>query len=107
MAFHGSHSSSIIESVNPRRRLDKVKVFRALGDETRLAMVRTLRDAGGKMACSRLVQACQTTPTAASYHYKELEQAGLITRQRGGQSVTVVLNAEVLAREFAGLLRCL
>jgi ArsR family transcriptional regulator, lead/cadmium/zinc/bismuth-responsive transcriptional repressor len=88
-------------------RLDKVKLFRALGDETRLAMVRTLRDAGGEMPCSALVQACQTTRTAASYHYKELEQAGLITRRREGQSVTVILNAKVLAREVAGLLRWL
>lgn len=88
-------------------RLDKVKVFRALGDETRLAMIKKLRDAGGEMPCSSLVQACQTTRTAASYHYKELEQAGLITRRRDGQSVTVILNANVLAREFAGLLRWL
>jgi DNA-binding transcriptional ArsR family regulator len=87
--------------------LDKVKVFRALGDETRLTMVRMLRDAGGEMACSALVQACHTTRTAASYHYKELEQAGLISRRREGQAVTVVLNAKILVREFAGLLRCL
>ena len=93
--------------MNDPARLDKVKVFRALGDETRLAMVRKLRDAGGEMPCSALVQACQTTRTAASYHYKELEQAGLITRRRQGQSVTVILNAKVLAREFAGLLRWL
>ena len=102
-----SHNSTIIESVNATHGLDKVKVFRALGDETRLAMVRNLRDAGGEMPCSSLVQACRTTRTAASYHYKELEQAGLITRRREGQSVTVVLNVKVLAREFAALLRCL
>jgi DNA-binding transcriptional ArsR family regulator len=82
-------------------------VFRALGDETRLAMVRMLRDAGGQMPCSKLVQACHTTRTAASYHYKELEQAGLITRRRAGQSVTVVLNAKALASELSGLLRSL
>ena len=93
--------------MNDQGRLDKVKVFRALGDETRLAMVCKLRDAGGEMPCSALVQACQTTRTAASYHYKELEQAGLISRRREGQSVTVILNAKVLAREFAGLLRWL
>jgi len=87
--------------------LDKVRVFRALGDVTRLAMVRKLRDAGGEMPCSALVQACRTTRTAASYHYKELEQAGLITRRREGQSVTVALNAKILAREFAALLRSL
>jgi ArsR family transcriptional regulator, lead/cadmium/zinc/bismuth-responsive transcriptional repressor len=91
--------------VNLPSRLDKVKVFRALGDETRLAMIKKLRDAGGEMPCSALVHACQTTRTAASYHYKELEQAGLITRRREGQSVTVILNVKVLAREFAGLLR--
>jgi DNA-binding transcriptional ArsR family regulator len=85
--------------------LNRVKVFRALGDETRLSMVRLLRDAGGEMACAALVQACHTTRTAASYHYKELEGAGLITRRRDGQGVTVVLNAKALAREFAGLLR--
>lgn len=68
--------------MNAPHGLDKVKVFRALGDETRLAMVRNLRDAGGEMPCSSLVQACRTTRTAASYHYKELEQAGLITRRR-------------------------
>jgi ArsR family transcriptional regulator, lead/cadmium/zinc/bismuth-responsive transcriptional repressor len=91
--------------VNRQARLDQVKMFRALGDETRLAMVRKLRDAGGEMPCSALVQACHTTRTAASYHYKELEQAGLITRRREGQSVTVVLNTKILDREFAGLLR--
>jgi DNA-binding transcriptional ArsR family regulator len=100
-----AYNSNIIEFVNPR--MDKVKVFRALGDETRLAMVKKLRDAGGEMPCSALVHACETTPTAATYHYKELEQAGLITRRREGQSVTVVLNLKGLAREFAALLRCL
>jgi len=103
-----SHSSTILESVNIREQhLNRVKVFRALGDETRLSMVRLLRDAGGAMACATLVQACHTTRTAASYHYKELEGAGLIIRRRDGQGVTVVLNTKVLAREFAGLLRCL
>ena len=87
--------------------IDKVRVFRALGDETRLAMIRKLRDAGGEMPCSALVQACKTTRTAASYHYKELEQAGLITRRRDGQSVTVILNIKVIAGALETLLRTL
>jgi len=61
--------------VNATHGLDKVKVFRALGDETRLAMVRIF-GCGREMPCSSLVQACRTTRTAASYHYKELEQRG-------------------------------
>jgi len=96
-------NSTIVELV--KHRIDKVKVFRALGDETRLAMVRKLRDAGGEMPCSALVQACQTTPTAATYHYKELEQAGLINRRREGQSVTVVLNMKVSERDLLALLK--
>jgi DNA-binding transcriptional ArsR family regulator len=99
------YNSTIIELLS--HCMDKVKVFRALGDETRLAMVRKLRDAGGEMPCSALVQACGTTPTAATYHYKELEQAGLITRRREGQSVTVVLNLKALARDLSALIRCL
>lgn len=88
-------------------RLDKVKVFRALGDETRIRMVRLLRDAGGEMACSALVDACGISRPASSYHYKELEGAGIIRRRREGQCVTVTLNKGLLEQECPGLLHSL
>lgn len=85
------------------RRLDQVRVFRALGDATRLEIVRRLRDAGGTMACSDLVTDCAISRPSSSYHYKELEEAGVITRQKLGQHVRVVLNRELLDRELPGL----
>jgi uncharacterized protein (DUF302 family) len=36
-------------------------------------MMRNLPDAGSKMPCSALVQAYETSRTAVSYHYEELE----------------------------------
>jgi DNA-binding transcriptional ArsR family regulator len=86
------------------RRLDQVRVFRALGDPTRLEIVRRLRDAGGAMGCSELVSECAISRPVSSYHYKELEQAGVVTRQRLGQHVRVVLNRELLDREMPGLI---
>ncbi len=88
-------------------RLDKVKLFRALGDETRLAMVRRLYEAGGSMACSALVEACSVSRPVSSYHYKELEGAGIIRRKREGQCVAIALNSELLERECPGLLESL
>ncbi|HEX4212276.1 MAG TPA: helix-turn-helix domain-containing protein [Candidatus Dormibacteraeota bacterium] len=85
------------------RRLDRVRVFRALGDATRLEIVRRLRDAGGSMACSELVSDCAISRPSSSYHYKELEQAGVITREKLGQHVRVVLNRELLDLELPGL----
>src|SRR5260370_19879678 len=87
--------------------MNKVKVFRALGDETRPAMLRKLRHAGGEMPCSALVHACGTTPTAATYHYKELEQAGPITRRRGSPSGTAFLTLNGPARAIPARIRCL
>jgi DNA-binding transcriptional ArsR family regulator len=84
--------------------LDRVRVFRALGDATRLEIVRRLRDAGGAMACSALVSDCAISRPTSSYHYKELEQAGVIIREKRGQHVRVLLNRELLDRELPGLI---
>src|SRR5512138_2819645 len=76
---------------------EAAKLFRALADETRLAILRQLRDEGEVCACN--FQACGTLaqPTV-SHHLKVLREAGLVTAEKRGLWVHYPLNPAVLER---------
>lgn len=63
----------------------KVKLLKALGDETRLDIVRCLLD-GEKCACKVVPAAGKAQPTV-SRHLKTLEEAGVLESRRVGVNI--------------------
>ena len=72
------------ESTPGRRRLDHALVFAALGDETRLALVRKLTD-GEARSISQLTRGSNVTRQAITKHLRVLEAAGVVRGVREGR----------------------
>lgn len=72
-------------------------LFRALGDETRLAILRQLRDQGEVCACD-FVACCTKAQPTVSHHLKVLRDAGLVDADKRGLWVHYRLNAEKAER---------
>lgn len=67
-------------------------IFKALGDETRIGIVRMLL---GKSLCvCDIIEAFQLTQPAISHHLKILKQAGIITDSKEGKWVFYRINDE-------------
>jgi ArsR family transcriptional regulator len=70
-----------------------LRLFRALGDETRLRLIEQLR--GGEQCVCDLTDELETGQSRLSFHLKTLKDAGLVTDRREGRWVYYTLNAEV------------
>ena len=68
----------------PRRRFDPAVVFAALGDPTRLSLVRRLT-AGTPMSIARLTEGSAMTRQAVTKHLRVLESSGVVGKQRSGR----------------------
>ena len=69
------------------------RIFRALGDETRLMLIERLR--GGEQCVCNLTDELETGQSRLSFHLKTLKDAGLVTDRRQGRWVYYALNREV------------
>lgn len=80
---------------------DKVKFFKALGNETRLKIVRYLLD-NDCCACEfeSIVDRDQTT---VSRHLKVLVEAGILEKERDGRNVVYKIGDEDLKSTFREL----
>jgi DNA-binding transcriptional ArsR family regulator len=78
-----------------------VDVFFALGDETRLSVVRKL-GAGVAFSATALTDGAKVTRQAIVKHLQVLEGAGLVTHEKRGREVLYALEAQRLedARAF-------
>ena len=87
-------------SAVPRQR-DAVPVFRALGDVTRLRLLRRL-SAEGPLSITRLSEGTGVTRQAITRHLYALNAAGLVRHARQGREQIWDLNAKRLevARQF-------
>jgi DNA-binding transcriptional ArsR family regulator len=76
-------------------------VFFALGDGTRLAVVRKLSE-GAPLSATALSGGAKVTRQAIVKHLQVLEEAGLVTHEKRGREVLFSLDAPRLleAREF-------
>jgi DNA-binding transcriptional ArsR family regulator len=76
-------------------------VFFALGDETRLAVVRKLGD-GKALSATSLSSGAKVSRQAIAKHLQVLEGAGLVSHERRGREVLYSLEARRLeeARAF-------
>jgi ArsR family transcriptional regulator, arsenate/arsenite/antimonite-responsive transcriptional repressor len=80
------------------------KIFKALSSEQRLEIFEMLYQMGKSDTCCMPVnkgfsKACgklQISPSTISHHFKELENAGLITCERDGQTISCTVNTEAL-----------
>ena len=73
------------------------RVFKALADETRLSILRQLRERGEVCACD-FVNCCDVAQPTVSHHLKVLRQAGLIGSDKRGLMVWYHLEPGALER---------
>jgi DNA-binding transcriptional ArsR family regulator len=85
----------------------RVKIFKALADENRLAIVRLLHENHDNMEYGKLSAAFNVGKSTISYHLKIMHEAGLITFVRHGQSKDVQLNKMVFDGVLPGFLATL
>lgn len=71
------------------------RMFRALGDETRLLLLEQLR-AGEQCVCD-LTDELDASQSRLSFHLKTLKDAGLVVDERRGRWVYYAINPEALA----------
>ncbi len=74
---------------------DAARLFRALGDPARLAILRQLHERDGICACE--FQCCGLTQPTMSHHLKVLRDAGLVSTRKCGLWVHYSLNLNRLA----------
>ncbi len=72
-----------------------LRLFRALGDETRLRLIEELR-AGEQCVCD-LTDELAAGQSRLSFHLRTLKDAGLVTDRRQGRWVYYALNPEAFA----------
>jgi len=72
-----------------------VELFHALSDETRLAIVRRLRD--GERCVCHLTDLLDAAQSRLSFHLKVLKDAGLVSDRRAGRWVHYSLNRDVFS----------
>ncbi|MHB0871051.1 MAG: ArsR/SmtB family transcription factor [Chloroflexota bacterium] len=70
------------------------KLFKALGDETRLNIVKQLSEQGEVCACD--LACCDLAQPTVSHHLKVLREAGLVKTEKRGLWVHYSLNREKL-----------
>ena len=78
----------------PSRKVDIDRVFQALGDPTRRALVEKLSE--GPISVSRLAEPLQITLAAVVQHLQTLEQSGLVRTEKLGRVRTCRLEPAVL-----------
>lgn len=78
------------------------RLFKALADETRLAILRQLRDQSEVCACD-FVACCERAQPTVSHHLRVLREAGLVRAEKRGVWVYYTL-AEEGVRELRALL---
>ena len=73
------------------------RLFKALGDETRLTILRQLREQGEVCACD-FVACCNVAQPTVSHHLKVLRQAGLVRGERRGLWIYYRIEPEAFER---------
>ena len=81
---------------------DLPQVLYALGDPTRLAIVRKLAECEG-MSCGDVC--CDTPRSTLTHHLKILRESGLIITEKQGQTHFNSLRKADLEKRFPGLLK--
>ncbi len=81
---------------------DLATIMRALGDPVRIEMVREV-DAEGEMICTDLYDRLGLPRSTASYHLRQLREAGVTRARAVGTNRIVSVRREDLECRFPGL----
>jgi ArsR family transcriptional regulator, arsenate/arsenite/antimonite-responsive transcriptional repressor len=73
------------------------RLFKALGDATRLAILRQLREQGEVCACD-FVAGCDVGQPTVSHHLKVLREVGLVRGERRGLWIYYRIEPDALER---------
>ena len=79
------------------------RIFKALGDETRLRLLAGLA-ARGELSCGDFAALCECSNSTCTYHQRVLTEAGLIAVRKAGQYRMLTLQREVLDAALPGFL---
>jgi ArsR family transcriptional regulator len=79
------------------------RVFKALGDETRLRLITALARRG-EVTCGEFAAMCACSNSALTYHQRILSEAGLIAVRRAGQFRVLTLRRETMDVLLPGFL---
>lgn len=88
------HSFMIIELSDKQVEEMQVKVFKALADPVRLAIVRYLKKVDREVTCGEVGAAINMSKSAGSYHFRLLREAGLTKTRKESREKYVSLNTE-------------
>ncbi|RBP99034.1 ArsR/SmtB family transcription factor [Bifidobacterium xylocopae] len=86
---------------------DRVKALKALADPTRLQIVRYLNRVNRGVTCGEIAQAVRMSPSAGSYHFRALREAGLTLDERRSREKYVSLDKTTFRRYVPGFLSSL
>jgi ArsR family transcriptional regulator, lead/cadmium/zinc/bismuth-responsive transcriptional repressor len=95
----------IIELMNSDEQ--RIKIFKALADQTRIEIIRTLYQNQKEMNCGEVGEQCQASKSNASYHFRTLREAGLIKVQKSSQMKLITLDLETFEQYLPGFLNTL
>lgn len=105
--FHGIQYDCDVRkrtSVSNKTNIEqRAKVFKALSDPTRLRIVEMLADRD-EMCGSEIADKLEISLALLCHHWSILENAGLITKRKEGQTAAVSLNQELLSNCLKDLL---
>lgn len=82
----------------------KVQIFKALADESRLEIIRILRDQKGELSCGEVGEKINISKSTVSYHFKTLREAGLTTTRKDTRSKYVKLRFDTFEKYLPGFL---
>lgn len=83
----------------------KVKVFKALSDETRCEMV--IKMLKGEVSCDHMVKGFSLSRPALSHHIRVLRESSLISLRKDGQFHHYSLNISFIEEILPGLIEAL
>jgi len=69
-----------------------IQIFKALADPIRLAIIQYLNQLDHEVACGEVGRVMNISKTSGSYHFKILQEAGLITVNKVGREKYVQLD---------------
>ncbi|MEC1435861.1 ArsR/SmtB family transcription factor [Bacillus spizizenii] len=85
----------------------RARIFKALSDESRLAIIRTLYYSGKELSCGEVGEKCNIVKTTASYHFKTLREAGLTATRKDSRTKYVSLREDTFQTYLPGFLETL
>jgi len=82
----------------------KVQIFKALADETRLEIIRILKNQKGELSCGEIGEQINISKSTASYHFKTLREAGLTSTRKEAKNKYVKLMDDTFNKYLPGFL---